>query len=1401
MSRASNTSNSGNTDGLRRANLGGETSRSASTDPISGRRSSSPRPLGFAHPTQRQPIPSIKPSQKALPPIDPTRPAEISPTNPAEKITAFQPGPQSARKPLSHDNYHMTQQEQQPQPQLQRSNSQPRNLAQAPPKQTQQSLSQRQPQISARSSSATRISPSPRLNGSSADAPRNELHASEQHTSTNTAPKIINTTKPLSARGVSTNLSKAAPVVSGTKATLEKDSLMKRSSSVTSKTDLSHASSGSTKGLNASPSSDSSNQIQEFQYDSEFEEDSDLSIEEDLTGSRTPPSPQRKPHQRQQPKKQVVEVKKQGFVQRDMPKIGGYVKSDDSSDEFPDEEVRKITEALRHENEKMSQSKDTHQRSDSARSSHRPQSPATSTLSQQEKKPEYVRTSRNRVGPFSSNPSAPSSNETISSSLSTHGKKSSEHILILRLKSNWGHPSSIGLTELEVYDINERVIIEKEDIKIIDPDGIASDFARLTNGVTKTTSERSMWSVNVPKDMFPIDVQITLTSFLPSDIHIWNYNEAQQGSSKGVREMEIFLNGTSIWAGDLPQGPGHTQTEYRHVISAGHNGWQYGREYISIVRMPVIEDSVKPSRKVLAAPSGQLDDASEAQEKPKQKIRDLSESPPDPSQLHKDDEMDDSLDYDDRKLSDAYAGRIQDHTQELDVLEIEEFLRGFSNPAISGVVPTKSLQQSMAFGASGVLSGNYDISNPLAASGFMPTSEKAKLATFEIPVLPSGMKMSIEITSTWGDKHYVGMTGIDIFDSRGNPVKIQNISKQVRADPPDINILPGDGKDPRTIDKLFDGINSTCDDRHMWLAPFKQGQINLICIDFEKSIKLSMLRFWNYNKSRIHTQRGVRSVSIKLDGKLIFQGEIRCASGELHDADANAEVVLFTFDNGILSLIESFDAKYHKHMEVQTNVQLNSSTYARPMTAGQKSDSNAPSEKIQSYLQVSDRPVTSAIIKPPPRLASGPRISVLPNAAYPRGIVIRLEFLTTWGDMTSFGLSGLQVFDGDGNCIPVLPNMLTASPCDMRGSTRPNSDMYKLSNLVNNNNVTVDGKQMWMAPFKPGGRHVLCIKLSKSTSIAGLKIWNFNQSLEDTYCGVQKTRIYIDDKLISEAEGVTIRKAPGLDDFDFGQLIYLDRIGEAHGMKQARNKVVARTKLSDSKLVRDIPIQDCEVQLFPTGYTLKFVFSSTWGDMHYLGLNGIELFGMDGNPIKVSTDMCHAVPRDVRVVTELRSDSRVLENLFNGVNDTYNDHNMWLTPFDAGKDVVLYIFFDAPVTLSMIRFWNYSKTPSRGANDVDILLDEMLVFKGQIRQAPARQERANSSCEFACCVLFTNDIATIERERSKIYPPMRKERDVSLFDEQRCVYGSEEVRQQTKAVSLVPQNLIRPTTTMAGARK
>jgi len=117
----------------------------------------------------------------------------------------------------------------------------------------------------------------------------------------------------------------------------------------------------------------------------------------------------------------------------------------------------------------------------------------------------------------------------------------------------------------------------------------------------------------------------------------------------------------------------------------------------------------------------------------------------------------------------------------------------------------------------------------------------------------------------------------------------------------------GQGNDPRTVDKLLDEVNFTTDDFHTWLTPFTRGEDHTITISLPPDTQVSMIRIWNYNKSRIHSFRGARLVSCHLSGKLIFRGEICKAPGNTKDIAPCQETILFTESLSFMEALAAAD--------------------------------------------------------------------------------------------------------------------------------------------------------------------------------------------------------------------------------------------------------------------------------------------------------------------------------------------------------------------------------------------------------------------------------------------------------------------------------------------------------------
>ncbi|XP_018326415.1 protein KIAA0556 homolog [Agrilus planipennis] len=327
---------------------------------------------------------------------------------------------------------------------------------------------------------------------------------------------------------------------------------------------------------------------------------------------------------------------------------------------------------------------------------------------------------------------------------------------------------------------------------------------------------------------------------------------------------------------------------------------------------------------------------------------------------------------------------------------------------------------------------------------------------FVIPTLPTGKFLKIDILSTWGDKHYVGLNGIEIFGTDGRMVNV----KRIRAFPPDVNILPENNNDPRVVENLLDGINRTQDDVHLWLAPFNIGSKHEILIEFTNITTVTMIRIWNYNKSRIHSYRGVKDIIITLDTFEIFKGEIvKACGGILGGVDAFGDTILFTLDDHILELISRNDRSF-------------SSLIGEPDHA--------------RNLQLEGRPPTVAVMDERPITGTTHNFSNLNlsektigdcNEKILLGISrLDLVLLKNWGYTDLIGLTGFEILRGS-------DEPLNLSGKNLRCSFNSPSDI--MERLINGDNFTTDAKKMWSIPFVEQQKVVLSVVFDEVVYVSG----------------------------------------------------------------------------------------------------------------------------------------------------------------------------------------------------------------------------------------------------------------------------------------------------------------------------
>ncbi|CAP31555.1 Protein CBG12601 [Caenorhabditis briggsae] len=525
-----------------------------------------------------------------------------------------------------------------------------------------------------------------------------------------------------------------------------------------------------------------------------------------------------------------------------------------------------------------------------------------------------------------------------------------------------------------------------------------------------------------------------------------------------------------------------------------------------------------------------------------------------------------------------------------------------------------------------------------------------RMEDITIPELPEGKILELRLLSNWGDPNFIGLNSLEIFTSTGERADVEKIST---------NATEYNGN----LESLLTEQIRCKDTEKMWCArKSDQDQDIILKLELKEMTKLALVRFWNYNASRVHAQIGVRYLEMSFEGKGIFRGELECAfSADSEFTPIMGETVLFTTSESILEMISLHDVcliNLPEETVPNTSLELLKADHLtpyRPSTCEEKDTPNTP------------------VVNP-----TAPKFPAPPPTSYRQDVkVLQIELVSNWGMNGLIGLTGLELVDDHNQLIDESQFSVVTSEGTKEQATK----------LFNGRNLTRDPEDMWLVDFDSKTPVVITISFHEPISLKAISLWNYNSSFELSYAGAKASKIYVNGKVI---RNVLFRKAIGFVYFDYVQDIVLD------------------PNFTEQDFLSKGPSQSIG------GFVFQIRLLSTWGDEFYIGLNGIELFNRKGELMKIRENNLAAFPESVNILPNIKNDLRTSNNLIASPNDTDLAKHMWLTALLPNRCARVFFVFDVQTYISKIVIYNYRKTPERGVRHISLTVDDLIIFSGEI---------------------------------------------------------------------------------------
>lgn len=365
------------------------------------------------------------------------------------------------------------------------------------------------------------------------------------------------------------------------------------------------------------------------------------------------------------------------------------------------------------------------------------------------------------------------------------------------------------------------------------------------------------------------------------------------------------------------------------------------------------------------------------------------------------------------------------------------------------------------------------------------------------------------------------------------------------------------------------------------------------------------------------------------------------------------------------------------------------------------------SSKIISIMQIAEKIITNTSASKSNGYLS---TDIKPNNKNKNFSVISLHIISNWGHKAKVGITEIQLYDAKKRKIQI-------ADCHVF-----NGNEDEIGRIHNNKYHSLNDCDMWTTPMTKGIKiemYILPNITNNNIDVASVVIWNYNA--KDVNKGIKEIEIWKKNamcwhgivpkgsynkkvnysfriKLTSGIEDKVVKVVSNRNNQKNRNILFFSLCNFTNENK-FRESASSRSKLLELNSNEPKIIRFNKISIF---------LLDNHGNSEHIGLTGISFIDADNSVIDIErADCIGAMPKDLRTTMNLENDYRIFENVFNGVNNTVDENDMWLT-IKGNKASYIELYFREIISMKHIDIWNYNSPFSldKGVKKIRVVFDD-----------------------------------------------------------------------------------------------